>query len=93
MTQYCSPLHPSASTKQQQSSDSSVEDYIDRMRKSIDEIREFYPHDARKANELRPSIDQYRPSIEYRKSLDVRLRKHPECTFHARRRLYSEATH
>ena len=82
MTQYCS-RNSSALTNRPQSSDSSIEDYVDRMRKSIDEIREFYPHDARKAQELRPSIDQYRPSVEYRKSLDVRLRKHPAHIFYA----------
>ncbi len=60
-----------------QESDDSARDYVGRMRKSLDEMREYYPHDSRKNNELRPSIDQYRPSVEYRKSLEVRLPARP----------------
>lgn len=60
--------------------------FVERVRASLDEVREFYPHDARKRGELPPKVDHYKPSVEYRKSLDdVRPPKYSRAGIAGRR--------
>lgn len=50
------------------------DEFIRQVRTSLDINRDYFPHDARKSIELPPSTQDYRPSVELRRSFEAPLR-------------------
>jgi H+-transporting ATPase len=47
------------------------DEFIRQVRTSLDINRDYFPHDARKSLEMPPSVGDYRPSIELRRSFET----------------------